>query len=381
MNQENAKGESRVLIVDDAGIVRLACERALNKAGFQVGTAESAEQALTALQKEPVHVVLLDLKMPKMNGLELMRLLRQMWPQTEIVIMTAYADNIMVEETRKLGAMDVIIKPFDDIKRLVKILSKAALRSRLRQKEPVDSAEVLKAVLLEPGWTEESEFQKAVRHALDRHISLRRALLDLEVISEQDLDWAFASFLDVPYVHLDFKMLDPLILRDFPFPLARKYSCVPLFKEEGVLHLVIANPFNDEAVKEIEACLNMPVMLYKGAAPEIRIVIEALEKELGAALPALEIAARLRRGASDQPQLLISTLFRNSSIKSLERADLEAMGDGQYAFSFQGVLDVGLKAEAEGKLEIHGPEPMEPSGAKEQSPEPCAAPANTKDAR
>jgi CheY-like chemotaxis protein len=277
MSDNGRDDRNIVLIVDDAGIVRLACERALVKAGFEVHTAESGPDALVKLQNHAFHVALLDLKMPGMSGLDLMRAMREMWPKTEVVIMTAYADNLMVEQTRKLGALDVVLKPFDDIRRLARTVAKAALRSRLRRKQPVNSAEMLRQVMVEPGWVDEAEFAAALALAAGERISISQALLQAGAISAADLDWALASFLDVPFVHLDPQMLDPETVRGFPPALATKFQCLPLFREEGTWHAVIADPFDDEARREIETCLDSPVTFYKGYAPELQKALAALQ--------------------------------------------------------------------------------------------------------
>ncbi|HUT52864.1 MAG TPA: response regulator [bacterium] len=269
MSKQGHEDKNIVLIVDDAGIVRMACERALSKAGFEVHTADGGTEALVKLQNQAFHVALLDLKMPGMSGLDLMRVMREMWPKTEVVIMTAYSDNIMIEQTRRLGAVDVILKPFDDIRRLARTVAKAALRSRLRRKDHVNSEQMMRAILVEPGWVSEPEFEKARARMNDERGSIRDALLASGAISDADMDWAFASFLDVPFVHLDAQMLDPEIVRQFPAALARKFQCLPLFREDGTWHVVIADPFNDEARREIEAFLDAPVTFYKGNAPEL----------------------------------------------------------------------------------------------------------------
>lgn len=84
MEPENYSTGSSVLIVDDSSIVCLVFERALNKAGYHVRTAKDGEKAIALLKKQPAHALLLDLKMPQMTGLELMRTVRELWPKTEI---------------------------------------------------------------------------------------------------------------------------------------------------------------------------------------------------------------------------------------------------------------------------------------------------------
>jgi CheY-like chemotaxis protein len=286
MNPDKIKETNSVLIVDDAGIVRLALERALKKAGFEVRTAESGDEAMAKLKLQSAHALLLDLKMPGMSGLELMRLCRELWPKTEVVIMTAYADNLMVEQTRKLGAMDVVFKPFDDLKKLIRAVAKAAIRSRIRRKQSLDSEDIMRTILVEPGWIGQDEFDQAVTKARSDGLSLQKTLLASGAINREDLDWAMASFLDVPFVHVDAKMLDPAIMEQFPLALAEKLCCLPLFCEDGNMHAVIADPFDDEARREIEQELAMPATFYKGYEPELRAALAAFKQNPSSAADA-----------------------------------------------------------------------------------------------
>lgn len=76
MEPENYSTGNSVLIVDDSSIVCLVFERALSKAGYHVRTAKDGEKAIALLKQQPAHALLLDLKMPQMTGLELMRTVR-----------------------------------------------------------------------------------------------------------------------------------------------------------------------------------------------------------------------------------------------------------------------------------------------------------------
>ena len=278
METQNHSIENSVLIVDDSSIVCLAFERALNKAGYRVRTAKDGLEAIALLKDHPPHALLLDLKMPQMTGLELMRIVRERWPKTEIIIMTAFPDSAMIQETRKLGAMTLILKPIDDIIRLAHIVGQAVIRSRMRQNLPIDFESLWEQVLLEQGWITKPEFEKALTLAQEQKISLRSALLKAGIISDDELEFAIISFLEVPYVHLDPKMLDPNLLKSFPLSMARRLCCIPLGLENGEAHIVTSDPFNDSAREEIEALLEKPVVFSKGSKPEIMSMIEKLEQ-------------------------------------------------------------------------------------------------------
>ncbi len=106
-----------ILVVDDEEGIREFCVGALEDEGYDVGAASSATEALSILRDKQVDVVLTDLKMPGMDGLELLRTIREKDTATDVVIMTAHATIPTAVEATKLGAYDYITKPFavDDL--------------------------------------------------------------------------------------------------------------------------------------------------------------------------------------------------------------------------------------------------------------------------
>ena len=108
---------SKILIVDDEEAVRFFIADALSRAGWQVHEADSGEAALAALSEQPFDVMLLDLRMPGMGGLTVMRQAKERWSEVIIIIMTAYASLDSAIEAVRQGAFDYLRKPcsVDDI--------------------------------------------------------------------------------------------------------------------------------------------------------------------------------------------------------------------------------------------------------------------------
>jgi two-component system, NtrC family, response regulator HydG len=102
-----------ILIVDDDTRILGSLSRALARELDEVRTAESAEEALHTLAESPTAVALVDLKMPGMGGLELLRLLRDRVPDLDVIMMTAYEDLPTVATAMREGAVDFLIKPLD----------------------------------------------------------------------------------------------------------------------------------------------------------------------------------------------------------------------------------------------------------------------------
>lgn len=103
----------RILIVDDEENIRNLLQKVLSKAGYKIFLAEDGESALNIIMKTNIDIVITDIKMPKMNGIELMEKARNIEPELEFIIMTAYATLETAINALKMGARDYITKPFD----------------------------------------------------------------------------------------------------------------------------------------------------------------------------------------------------------------------------------------------------------------------------
>jgi len=124
---------NRVLIIDDDKIVRLSLSENLKDHGFLPLEASGGKEGIRIFQESNYPVVILDLKMPVMDGIETMRELKKINPDVSVIIITAYGDIPTAVEAIKLGAYDFIIKP-PDYDRLVLTLKRAAEKSELDKK-------------------------------------------------------------------------------------------------------------------------------------------------------------------------------------------------------------------------------------------------------
>jgi DNA-binding response OmpR family regulator len=102
---------STILVVDDEEGIRYFLERFLTREGFQVVTAASGEAALARLASTEFDVVLLDLKMKGIGGLDVLADLRRRWPATSVIILTAHASLESAVEALRRGAHDYLFKP------------------------------------------------------------------------------------------------------------------------------------------------------------------------------------------------------------------------------------------------------------------------------
>ncbi len=105
--------KAKILVVDDEYAVREALRDWLKEEGYDVGLAASGEEAIKMVKEDFWQVILLDLKMPGMDGIETMKKIREIEPDSEIIMITAYATIESAVEAMKLGAYDYVIKPFE----------------------------------------------------------------------------------------------------------------------------------------------------------------------------------------------------------------------------------------------------------------------------
>ena len=114
--------ENRILVVDDEKEIRVFLNKALSRlGGFHVELAESGVEALQKLEKEPFDLVLTDLKMPKMDGLQLITEIAKSKPETLTIMMTGHGTIDSALEAMKLGASDYITKPLNLDETLVRL--------------------------------------------------------------------------------------------------------------------------------------------------------------------------------------------------------------------------------------------------------------------
>src|SRR6202795_39921 len=129
----------RLLIVDDEQTIRPLCITVGESLGFVCFEAESGEAALSLLEEQPVHMVLSDMVMPRMSGLEFLEKVKKLLPRSEVALMTGHGSIETPVQAMKLGAYDYITKPFSPLEELRLFLRRMAEKVRL-----VDEIEFLR---------------------------------------------------------------------------------------------------------------------------------------------------------------------------------------------------------------------------------------------
>ncbi|MBM7095560.1 MULTISPECIES: response regulator [Alteribacter] len=105
--------KKKLLIVDDQYGIRVLLHEVFEKDGFDTYDASNGKQALSIVRDKNPDLVLLDMKIPGMDGLEILREMKKMGVETNVIMMTAYGELEMINEAKKLGALAHFAKPFD----------------------------------------------------------------------------------------------------------------------------------------------------------------------------------------------------------------------------------------------------------------------------
>jgi len=105
----------RLLIVDDEETLTFSLYQSfiLSKKDYEVATASSGEEALKKMGEDPFDLILTDIFMPGISGVDLLKKVKVEYPETKVIIMTAYGSSAKKEEVTELGALHYVEKPFD----------------------------------------------------------------------------------------------------------------------------------------------------------------------------------------------------------------------------------------------------------------------------
>jgi DNA-binding NtrC family response regulator len=103
----------RILIVDDESDLRNLLNHVLTQAGYEVVEAPGGEEALNILQRETFDIALLDIQMPNINGIQVLKYLQKNSPSTKAIMLTGYAGLKNAMEAKQFGATDFINKPYN----------------------------------------------------------------------------------------------------------------------------------------------------------------------------------------------------------------------------------------------------------------------------
>ncbi len=123
----------RILVVDDEETIRGILSRVLGQEGYEVTVAGSGEEALEIFRKDPHPLVLTDIRMEGMSGMDLLAEVRGLNPKTQVIIMTSYASLETSIQALRTGAYDYLVKPFEDLDLVAATIFRATEKIRMER--------------------------------------------------------------------------------------------------------------------------------------------------------------------------------------------------------------------------------------------------------
>jgi two-component system, OmpR family, alkaline phosphatase synthesis response regulator PhoP len=192
---------SHILIIDDEAAVRHTLARILQQAGHDVTTAASGQEGLTLLSRQTPDLVYLDIRMPDMNGLEILKVIHSKLPEMPVVLFTAQPDLSSAVDALRLGAVDYLLKPLKPQTLIDRTQAILAWQERERRKREIKSQiEALQVELRSLEGNEEVQPEKTSQasDASERFLTRGKLTLDLHarrlVIGERAINLPPTSF-------------------------------------------------------------------------------------------------------------------------------------------------------------------------------------------
>jgi DNA-binding NtrC family response regulator len=105
--------KNKILVVDDEDALRTVLSAELEGEGYKVSSAADGSEAISALKSQTFDLILLDIKMPNVDGFEVLKYVKENHPSTKVIMLTGFADLKNAIESKKLGAEDFVSKPYD----------------------------------------------------------------------------------------------------------------------------------------------------------------------------------------------------------------------------------------------------------------------------
>jgi len=176
--------DGHILIIDDEASLRQTMARILQRAGYEVTTAENGQTGLALINEQPFDLVYLDIRMPDISGLDLLKTIHMKFPDLPVILFTAQPDLNSAVEAVRSGASDYLLKPLKPqtvIDRTNSILEKNQKERRKREIQRQIEALQNELTTLEKGVGEaaiDSKPEQATA-ANDRHVKLGALMLDL----------------------------------------------------------------------------------------------------------------------------------------------------------------------------------------------------------
>jgi two-component system response regulator HydG len=252
-----------LLIVDDEHCIRDSCQEIAEEMGFKVFAAESAVAAVRQLEHHPIDVVLLDIKLPGPDGLELLMKIKQQQPETEVIMITGYATVDSVRAAMKNGAYDYLSKPFG-VRELKMLLERVTEHLRFALENRM-TREHLKT---NPGYAgmigRSPEMEKLYRIIANVASSRHPVLVQGESGTGKEMAARAihftGSFRDKPFIPVDCGSLSPTLIESELFGYAKGAFAGAIRPKQGLFSIADGGTVFLDEIGELPADLQAKLM-------------------------------------------------------------------------------------------------------------------------
>ncbi len=252
----------RILCVDDEPAILRFLATVLLRNDYEPVCASDGEEALEKIRGRSVDLVLSDVRMPGMDGFELCRRVKadKELMNTPVVLVTGLTAKEDRVKGIEAGAEDFLTKPIDPAEVLARV--KMLLTAKALNERRIGE------LLIEMKFITEAQLQEALAVAKERKIKVGEALCAMGALDRDQCYWALSNQLNMNYIELSPEMLDPELLRQFPFKVLEELACLPLYETPWEIHFALADPTDREGVIRVKGLRPGKIVQLHLALPE-----------------------------------------------------------------------------------------------------------------
>ncbi len=257
-----------ILLIDDEEDIRFMLENALEGQGYKVVTAQSAEDAVAKLSSNQINLVLSDIELPGMSGLELLTQIKMTYPNLPVILMTG--KGYSMNEALLDGADEYIKKPFE-IHDLFEVIEKTYLRTMANSMNYSGelNEKAFNNMLVSMGIVDEDQIRKAMAKRHENEKYLAHTLVRLGMCVEKTVMPLLADHLAVEYLSLKETEIDPNAVAQVPAKFAHHYKIMPVRLDGTRIFVATMDPLDVHVLDDMRLLLGFDITAYLASEEQI----------------------------------------------------------------------------------------------------------------